>query len=348
MYSLFAENFRKATGLNINVNDILCSCKSDEERKKLYDKFSWMMQRGARLNNASSKPAKEYASAMNSLVETVNLSEEEIAAKPELKQVFDIIDSNSATPDYLAEFMSIMENGGEITLNTDIILKESHINVKGEVILNLNGHNITAKNRPTPSGESSNVFVVHPTGVLTINGNGKIISERSNQGIPVWAYGGSVILNDGEYYASNPSGDLIYTSKAGSSIIINGGKYIAALRDPSVPGTLNKRCALNSLDAVRDKVNIEVRGGEWLDFNPADNASEGPNTNFVHEGYVSETKDNVWWRVRKTIVTPEFPSAPEKPSEPEDEIPEDNSEYLTWENGNEMLEDTLGKNIIIK
>ena len=53
----------------INVNDILCSCKSDEERKKLYDKFSWMMQRGARLNNASSKPAKEYASAMNSLVE---------------------------------------------------------------------------------------------------------------------------------------------------------------------------------------------------------------------------------------------------------------------------------------
>ena len=343
MYSLFAKNFRKATGLNIDVNKILSNCKSDDERIKLYDKFSWMMQRGARLNNASSKPAKEYASAMNSLVETVNLSEEEIAAKPELKQVFDIIDSNSATPDYLAEFMSIMENGGEITLDTDIILKESHINVKGEVILNLNGHNITAKNRPTPSGESSNVFVVHPTGVLTINGNGKIISERSNQGIPVWAYGGSVVLNGGEYYASNPSGDLIYTSKANSSIIINGGKYIAALRDPSVPGTLNKRCALNSLDAVRDKVNIEVRGGEWLDFNPADNASEGPNTNFVPEGYVSETKDNTWWRVRKTIVTPEVPSVPETP-----EVPEDSSVYLTWENGNEMLEDTLGKNIIIK
>ena len=348
MYSLFAKNFRKATGLNIDVNKILSNCKSDDERIKLYDKFSWMMQRGARLNNASSKPAKEYASAMNSLVETVNLSEEEIAAKPELKQVFDIIDSNSATPDYLAEFMSIMENGGEITLDTDIILKESHINVKGEVILNLNGHNITAKNRPTPSGESSNVFVVHSTGVLTINGNGKIISERSNQGIPVWAYGGSVVLNGGEYYASNPSGDLIYTSKANSSIIINGGKYIAALRDPSVPGTLNKRCALNSLDAVRDKVNIEVRGGEWLDFNPANNASEGPNTNFVPEGYVSETTDNTWWRVRKTIFTPEVPSTPEKPSEPEVEVPEDNSEYLIWENGNEMLEDTLGKNIIIK
>jgi hypothetical protein len=346
MYSLFAENFRKATGLNINVNDILCSCKSDEERKKLYDKFSWMMQRGARLNNASSKPAKEYASAMNSLVETVNLSEEEIAAKPELKQVFDIIDSNSATPDYLAEFMSIMENGGEITLDTDIILKESYINVKGEVILNLNGHNITAKNRPTPSGESSNVFVVHPTGVLTINGNGKVISERSNQGIPVWAYGGSVILNGGEYYASSPSGDLIYTSKANSSIIINGGKYVAPLRDESVPGTLNKRCAVNILDAVRDNVTVEVRGGEFLDFNPADNASEGPNTNFVPEGYVSETVDNIWWRVRKTIVIPDVPSAPSVPETPE--VPEDNSVYLTWENGNEMLEDTLGKNIIIK
>lgn len=343
MYSLFAKNFRKATGLNIDVNKILCNCKSDDERIKLYDKFSWMMQRGARLNNASSKPAKEYASAMNSLVETVNLSQEEIATKPELKQVFTIIESNSATPDYLAEFMSIMENGGEITLDTDIILKESHINVKGEVILNLNGHTITAKNRPTASGESSNVFVVHPTGILTINGNGKIISERSNQGIPVWAYGGSVVLNGGEYYASNPSGDLIYTSKAGSSIIVNDGKYFAALRDPSEPGTLNKRSALNILDAVRDKVNIEVRGGEWLDFNPADNVSEGPNTNFVPEGYVSETTDNVWWRVRKTIVTPEVPSVPETP-----EVPEDSSVYLTWENGNEMLEDTLGKNIIIK
>ena len=336
MYSLFAENFRKATGLTIDVNNILCNCENDEERMKLYNKFSWMMQRGARLNNASSKPAKEYASAMNALVETVNLSQEEIAAKPELKQVFNIIDANSATPDYLAEFMSIMENGGEITLDTDIILKESYINVRGEVVLNLNGHNITAKNRTTATGESSNVFVVHTNGVLTINGNGKIISEKSigSNGIPVWAFGGSVILNGGEYYASNPSGELIYTSKAGSSIIVNGGKFVAPLRDPSVPGTLNKRSALNSLDSVRDKVTIEVRGGEWLDFNPADNVSEGPNTNFVAEGYVSETTDNVWWRVRKTTVTTE--------------VPEDSSIYLTWENGDEMLEDTLGKNIIIK
>ena len=299
MYSLFAENFRKATGLTIDVNNILCNCKTEEERMNLYDKFSWMMQRGSRLNNATSEEAKEYASAMNSLVETVNLSEEEIESKPELKQVFDIIDFNSATPDYLAEFMSIMENGGEITLDTDIILKESHINVRGEVILNLNGHTITAKNRPTTSGEASNVLVVHTNGILTINGNGKVISERSNQGIPVWAYGGSVILNGGEYYASNPSGDLIYTSKAGSSIIINGGKYIAPLRDESVGGTLNKRCAVNILDALRDNVTVEVRGGEFLDFNPADNASEGPNTNFVPEDYVSETIDNVWWRVRK-------------------------------------------------
>lgn len=299
MYSFFAKNFKKATGLNIDVNKILSNCESDEERIKLYDKFSWMMQRGARLNNTASEEAKEYASAMNSLVETVNLSQEEIESKPELKQVFDIIDSNSATPDYLEEFMSIMENGGEITLETDIILKESHVNVKGEVILNLNGHSITAKNRPTPSGEASNVFVVHTNGILTINGNGKVISERSNQGIPVWAYGGSVILNGGEYYASNPSGDLIYTSKEGSSIIINGGKYIAALRDEKYPGTLNKRCAVNILDAQRDNVTVEVRGGEFLEFNPANNASEGPNTNFVPEGYVSETTDNVWWRVRK-------------------------------------------------
>jgi hypothetical protein len=208
-----------------------------------------------------------------------------------------------------------MENGGEITLDTDIILKESHINVKGEVILNLNGHTITAKNRPTSSGEASNVFVVHTNGILTINGNGKVISERSNQGIPVWAYGGSVILNGGEYYASNPSGDLIYTSKVGSSIIINGGKYVAPLRDENYPGTLNKRCAVNILDAVRDNVTVEVRGGEFLDFNPADNASEGPNTNFVPAGYVSETTDNVWWRVRKTIVTPEIPTIPEELSE---------------------------------
>lgn len=347
MYSLFAENFRKATGLNIDVNKILSNCESDEERINLYDKFSWMMQRGARLNNSTSEEAKDYASAMNSLVETVNLSQEEIESKPELKQVFAIIDSNSATPDYLAEFMSIMENGGEITLNTDIILKESFIKVKGEVILNLNGHNITAKNRPSSAGESSNVFVIYPNAILTINGNGKIIAEKSNEGIAVWAYGGSAILNGGEYYASAPSGDLIYTSKAGSSIIINGGKYFAPLRDEAVPGTLNKRSALNILDAIRDKVMVEVRGGEWLDFNPADNVSEGPNTNFVPEGYVSETTDNVWWRVRKATVTPEVPSIPEKPSEPEVEVPEDNSEYLTWENDNEMLEDTLGKNIII-
>ena len=42
---------------------------------------------------------------------------------------------------------------------------------------------------------------------------------------------------------------------------------------------------MNQKDDSRTTSSINVYGGEFVNFNPADNAAEGTNTNFVADGY---------------------------------------------------------------
>ena len=114
----------------------------------------------------------------------------------------------------------------------------------------------------------------------------------------VWANGGDVIINNGFFtigsLAEGDVGhiDLIY-AKLGT-VTINGGFFVGA--DDTV-------WLLNCHDAnyANGKTNIVVTGGTFVNFNPANNASEGANTSFVAEGYtvISSVQKNgdVWYTV---------------------------------------------------
>ena len=108
----------------------------------------------------------------------------------------------------------------------------------------------------------------------------------------VWSDGGSVTINGGKFYNGGDGCDLIYAS-AGGNIKIYGGEFHATERSGDVPGTKNRFSALNLKD--KSGSSITVYGGTFYGFNPANNVSEGPNTNFVAEGYESkEISEGVW------------------------------------------------------
>lgn len=191
--------------------------------------------------------------------------------------------------------------GGSVKLTNDIqVVNVIQIEngIKSEV--NLNGKTITAglfseSNGDVLEGNSdSYTFWVKNGGELVIQGDGNVIAQEAKYSMAVWAQGGNVTINGGKFYNGGDGCDLIYVSDGGK-VYIYGGEFYPTKRSGSVPGTKNAYSALNIKDKDRANSEILVYGGKFYGFNPAQNLSEGENTNFVAEGYKSvEISDGVW------------------------------------------------------
>lgn len=155
----------------------------------------------------------------------------------------------------------------------------------------------------TEGTTDSYVFMVTNGGELTINGNGKVESQEASYSMAVWARGGKVTINGGEYYNHGDGCDLIYASEGGH-VEIYGGEFHATEYKGIEAGTGNPHSALNIKNSDREFSDIVVYGGKFYGFNPANNLSE-PNPSaewlekhpngFVAEGYQStEISEEVW------------------------------------------------------
>ena len=171
------------------------------------------------------------------------------------------------------------KDGATITLLTDINTS-SYYEVKGEnpVTIDLAGHNITG------SGISG-LFYVTAKGDLTIKGEGTVTAVEDNgAAMVVWVRSpiAKVTLEGGTYTqqisnTADPHFDLIYVERG--NVYVKGGTYKGATPD----------WTLNCKDEYYQskEANIEVTGGTFVGFDPANNKAEGENTNFVPAGYVS-------------------------------------------------------------
>ena len=217
-----------------------------------------------------------------------------------------IFDGEENYPDTLEEELYFAGlNGGTVTLSEDVTL-EYPIVVEGAMVVELNGHNITAplfteSNGVIAEGDTdSYAFWVKEGGDLTINGEGVVKTQACKYSIAVWAQGGNVVINGGDYENAGEGSDLIYASAKGN-VIINGGKFTACEKAAGVQGTAQPRSTLNLKDNTGSS--IVVYGGSFYKFNPADNASEGPHTNFVAEGQiVLEDKAGEWFTVVPQVI----------------------------------------------
>ena len=185
-----------------------------------------------------------------------------------------------------AELRAAVQLGGNVELTNDVVLT-APLQVTKDLVLNLNGHNLIA--------ESTDAIVVEGAN-LTINGEGyvKAATDDNSSANALWVKYGNATINGGNYYVGADGAyrnDCIYLGASSlkaeaanyqSTITINGGTFEAKAMEYDQYWVLNVQD-----DFYRAGSDIVVKGGSYKNFNPANNKSEGANTNFVAEGYYS-------------------------------------------------------------
>ena len=182
------------------------------------------------------------------------------------------------------ELIDALSFGGVVTLANDILLTKS-LNVALDTVLDLNGHTLKNKVENT----ATDVIVVAEGATLTINGEGDSTIEAvtGNDGYAVISEG-TVVINGGTFKAgvdANGAANAVVYARKNGKVYVNGGNF---------PNESNSTFVLNKKDADRATTTIEVRGGQFTAFDPANNAAEGANTNFCALGYVSTANGNVY------------------------------------------------------
>ena len=180
----------------------------------------------------------------------------------------------------LAELKAAAMYGGTYTLCEDIDVTDT-INVYGDLTLNLNGHKLYNSTDLWSTTDFALLSV--EGGKLTIEGEGTVEAKENDCYALYVTNGGELTINGGTIIGNIHA---VYVSNDGGVANLNGGyydikqKYSAA--DPY-------RMLLNCGDTgYRNGISkIVVTGGEYVGFNPENNAAEGANTNFCAEGYAA-------------------------------------------------------------
>jgi len=182
------------------------------------------------------------------------------------------------------ELKSALANGGYIVVKGDIDLSAAEgAEITGNVItentvLDLNGYTISyaAEYVPGMNGTQISAITVDNGAALVI-GNGTVDASSD---YALYAKEGTLVVESGSYSAYTSA---VQVNKA--SVTINGGRFEGS-----------ETYLLNCLDAAYNNgdAKITVKGGEFVGFNPADNAAEGQGTNFVAEGYSTTEIDGVY------------------------------------------------------
>ena len=195
-----------------------------------------------------------------------------------------------------------------ITLDSDIELDNKPVGedtsnhyrggllIKSDKVIDLNGHTLTAgvateTTEPTkPQGKATitnkySVAVRVEGCNVIIKGEGTIKTKDAYYSIAVWAAAdANVIIENGVFYNEGDGCELIYTSSTGIVNIFDG-TFNATTKKGVEPGTNNYRSALNGRDVNIENGepnwSINVFGGKYLGFNPANNLSESPNINYI-------------------------------------------------------------------
>ena len=232
-----------------------------------------------------------------------NLLTSQVIFNVEIVPIFNEPDNDIDLVEDVESLKALVATGGSAKLVDDIEIDYPLVlSGNTDVVIDLNGHSIV--NKTQVNGNYTVVFNVTGNSHLTINGEGEVkaleeTSDVDGYRMAIWAYDDAVVdINGGYFYNKqlNPgTSNLIYVMDR-AVVNVAGGKFETAMLDAQGTSFL-----LNMQDASRATAKINITGGQFVDFDPADCISEGPHTNFVADGYMSvKTEDNVWTVVRGT------------------------------------------------
>ena len=181
--------------------------------------------------------------------------------------------------------------GSVITVTDEIKPSETLVADKKDITLNMNGKTIVNDTDLWEKGSAYNWSLVSAQNgsSLTINGNGTFKAKENDCYAVDVQDGSSVVIKNGTF-VGNIHAVYVYEGTA----IIEGGTYSIQQKYPDAAKA--DEFVLNCYDANRANgtAKIIVKGGTFINFNPADCQAEGAHTNFLAKGYkvTSETKAN--------------------------------------------------------
>ena len=207
----------------------------------------------------------------------------------------------------LSAIQNAFTQNGLVVLGSDIAPDKDLI-AQSKPIIDLNGKTIRFNNNTQNNGFGikgnglTSVITINGDGIVTSNPDGEpgsnevedgIVEGKQHGGYTVSATNKSRIIINGGHYVANVT--AVYAINGGK-VEINGG-FFDYIRFPG--STLKGKYLLNLKDNTNSS--IVVKGGTFVNFDPSNNEAEGPNTNFVAEGYTvqsaTQTNGDIWYTV---------------------------------------------------
>ena len=192
------------------------------------------------------------------------------------------------TENEIAEAMKTADT--VVTVTKNIKPENTLVADQKNVTLNMNGK--TFENTKDLWEKTSNAWSLVSAqngSSLTINGNGTFKAKKDDCYAVDVQDGSSVVIKNGTFV-----GNIHAVYVLEGTAIIEGGTYSVQQKYPDAAKA--DEFVLNCYDANRANgtAKIIVKGGTFINFNPADCKAEGEGTNFVADGYkvTSETKAN--------------------------------------------------------
>ena len=175
--------------------------------------------------------------------------------------------------------------GETIVLLQDVTI-ESHLTINKNVNLDLNGKTIYVDSAATDGGLGDDAIWVRDTAETVIsNGNIEFVSVGEKYATGLFATGSSKLTVENVNIVA--AAEAVFAQANASVEILSG----------SFKSTEYPEFTLNLKDSASATASIVVKGGKYFQFNPADNAAEGENTNFVAAGYTVEQNGD-WFVVK--------------------------------------------------
>ena len=194
----------------------------------------------------------------------------------------------------LASLKDAVKNGGNVAVDADVQVSDEDTVAQRTIIAKPTTLQLNKKiTSPYAMGNNgSNFAALYVAADTTINAgeNGGIDTKGGAYGIDVLS-GANLVINGGTYYGG---GTAVQVEKG--TVTINGGHFAV---EPFSDARYGYNFLLNCIDAnyKNGSANIIVKGGTFVNFNPANCQAEGAGTNFVADGYkvVTSTHGTDTW-----------------------------------------------------
>ena len=200
-------------------------------------------------------------------------------------------EKTASTYEELKSAISTANDGDTIKLLADIDLSQT-ITVNKTITLNMNGKKLYNTSdlwdKPTAEANNWSLISVRGSGNLTITGNGTFAAKENDCYAVDVKESATVTIKNGTFIG-NIHAVYVFAGTAN----VEGGTYSVQQKYPD--SAKGDEFVLNCYDANRANgtAHINVTGGTFKNFNPADNKAEGEGNNFADNSLVVQKNNTV-------------------------------------------------------